>query len=377
MPMATALTSQGCMAGSRTRLRFFPLARGQAIIAIPPLHYPDCYCREALMTIGQFVRSCVLTVALTALGAVGVAAQNSADGSYPSRPIRVIVPYPPGGPTDIMGRLIAQVLSDGLGQQAYVDNRPGAGTTLGGKLAATADPDGYTLLVATPATFAIGPTIYPEGGLDPKALFPVAGFATVPYVMIAGPKAPPGSLSDVIAYAKAHPGGLSIGVPNGAPPHMMAAWFKNLTGADILIVPYKGAANDITDLMGGQIDLAIETTSVVLPHLADGSLRALATATAERLPEMPNVPTANEAGAAGFVASSWTGLAAPVGTPQAIVDKLNAAINKGLRSPAMQDKLKTLGAKGIPGTVADFSAFVATEVPKWTTMAKLSEAQSK
>jgi tripartite-type tricarboxylate transporter receptor subunit TctC len=334
------------------------------------------------MTIGQFVRSCVLTVALTAfalttLGAVGVAAQNSADGSYPSRPIRVIVPYPPGGPTDIMGRLIAQVLSDGLGQQAYVDNRPGAGTTLGGKLAATADPDGYTLLVATPATFAIGPTIYPEGGLDPKALFPVAGFATVPYVMIAGPKAPPGGLSDVIAYAKAHPGGLSIGVPNGAPSHMMAAWFKNLTGADILIVPYKGAANDITDLMGGQIDLAIETTSVVLPHLADGSLRALATATAERLPGMPNVPTANEAGAAGFVASSWTGLAAPVGTPQAIVDKLNAAINKGLRSPAMQDKLKTLGAKGIPGTVADFSAFVATEVPKWTTMAKLSEAQSK
>lgn len=333
------------------------------------------------MTIGQFVRSGVLAVVLTAfavmaLGAAGVAAQSSADGTYPNHPIRIIVPYPPGGPTDIMGRLMAQVLSDAFGQQAYVDNRPGAGTTLGGKLAASADPDGYTLLVATPATFAIGPTIYPEAGLDPKTLLPVTGFASVPYVMIAGSKAPPGGLSDVIAYAKAHPGGLTIGVPNGAPPHMMAAWFKSLTGADILIVPYKGAANDITDLMGGQIDLAIETTSVVLPHLADGSLRALATATAGRLPEMPNVPTANEAGAAGFVANSWTGLAAPLGTPEAIVSKLNAAINNGLRSPGIQDKLKTLGAKGMPGTTADFSAFAAAEVPKWTAMAKLSEAQS-
>src|ERR1700733_12400756 len=263
------------------------------------------------MTIGSLIRhrrlvfTNVLAFVIAALSYATLCsfafAQNAAETAFPDRPIRLIVPYTPGGPSDVMGRLMAQSLSATFGQQTYVDNRPGAGSTLGGKLAASADPDGYTLLVATPATFAIGPTIYPEGGLDPKALFPVAGFATVPYVMIAGPKAPPGSLSDVIAYAKAHPGGLSIGVPNGAPPHMMAAWFKNLTGADILIVPYKGAANDITDLMGGQIDLAIGTASVVLPHLADGSLRALATATAERLPEIPNVPTANESGAAGFV----------------------------------------------------------------------------
>jgi tripartite-type tricarboxylate transporter receptor subunit TctC len=208
-------------------------------------------------------------------------------------------------------------------------------------------------------------------------LVPVAAFATVPYVMIAGPNAPPGTLSDVIAYAKTYPGKLTIGVPNGAPPHMLAAWFKSLTGADILIVPYKGAANDMTDLMGGQIDLAIETTSVVLPHIADGSLRALATATEARLPETPNVPTIIESGVSGFLASAWTGLAAPSDTSSGIVDKLNAAINTGLQSPMMQTKLKTLGAKGIPGKVADFNTFVAAEVPKWTAMAKLSEVQSK
>ena len=334
------------------------------------------------MTIGQSVRHRVLILALSVLalsgpGSGAVVAQSSTDATYPDRQIRIIVPYPPGGPTDIMGRLMSEVLSEAFGQQTYVDNRPGAGTTLGGKMAASADPDGYTLLVATAATFAIGPTVYPDSGLDPKVFVPVAAFTTVPYVMIAGQKAPPGNMRDMIAYAKAHPGKLTIGVPNGAPPHMLAAWFKSLTATDILIVPYKGAANEMTDLMGGQIDLAIETTSVVLPHLADGSLRALATATPERLPETPNVPTMIESGVPGFLASAWTGLAAPPGTSEAVVDKLNAAIDTGLRSPGIQAKLKTLGAKDIPGTVADFTAFVAAEVPKWTAMAKLSEAQSK
>jgi tripartite-type tricarboxylate transporter receptor subunit TctC len=329
------------------------------------------------MTVDRLLRCWILAVAILALRPADLKAQNSSNAAYPSHSIRIIVPYPPGGPTDIMARLMSQTLSEVLGQQAYVDNRPGAGTTLGGKIAATADPDGYTLLAATAATFAIGPTLYPEAGLDPRMLMPVAAFATVPYVMIAGPSAPPGTLSDVVAYAKSHPGKLTVGVPNGAPPHMLAAWFKNLTGADILIVPYKGAANDMTDLMGGQIDLAIETTSVVLPHLADGSLRALATATKDRLPETPNVPTVIESGVPGFLASAWTGLAAPSGTSEAIVGKLNAAINAGLQSPAIQTKLKTLGAKGIPGTVADFNTFVTTEVPKWTAMAKLPEVQSK
>jgi len=327
-----------------------------------------------------FIRRSILIIVAfltTAVAASRVPAAFAQSVAYPDRPIRIIVPYTPGGPTDVMGRLMSQILSQAFGQQVYVENRPGAGSTLGGKIAASADPDGYTLIVATAATFAIGPILYPDAGLNPKVFVPVGAFGLVPFLMIAGPKAPPGSMTDIIAYAKAHPGRLAIGVPNGAPPHMLAAWFKRLTGTDILIVTYNGAAGDMTDLMGGQIDLAIETSSIVLPHLADGSLRALATASAERLPETPNVPTMIESGVPDFVASSWTGLAAPPGTPKAIVDKLNAAINAGLRSPEIQAKLKALGAKGNPGTVDDFTAFMAAEVPKWTEMAKLSGAQGK
>ncbi len=334
------------------------------------------------MTTGSLVRRRLLPIAhllafaiaaLSCSAAISAAmAQNAPEAAYPSRPIRLIVPYTPGGPSDVMGRLMAQSLSTSFGEQVYVDNRPGAGSTLGGKLAATADPDGYTLLVATAATLAIGPTLYPDAGLDPKVFVPVAAFATVPFVMVAGPKTPGSTVADVVAYAKAHPGKLTIGVPNGAPPHMLAAWFKSLTGTDIVIVTYKGASGDLTDLIGGQIDLAIETTSVVLPHLADGSLRALATATPERLPETPNVPTMIESGVPGFVAVSWTGLAAPPGTPEPVVDKVNAAINAGLGTADLQAKLKVLGAKGKPGTPADFAGYVASEVPKWTAMAKLS-----
>lgn len=340
------------------------------------------------MTIGSLIRrrrlvsTNALAFAIAALSCATLCcasaiAQSAVETAFPDRPIRLIVPYTPGGPSDVMGRLMAQSLSAAFGQQAYVDNRPGAGSTLGGKLAASADPDGYTLLVATAATLAIGPTLYPSTGLDPKVFAPVAMFATVPFVMVGGPKTPPGSITDVIAYAKAHPGRLTIGVPNGAPPHMLAAWFRSLTGTDIVIVPYKGGAGDLADLMGGQIDLAIETTSVVLSHLADHSLHPLATATPERLKETPDIPTLIESGVPGFVATSWTGLAAPPGTPQPVVAKLNAAIDAGLASPDLQARLKALGAQGRPGTPSDFADFIAGEVPKWTAMAKLSGVQGE
>jgi tripartite-type tricarboxylate transporter receptor subunit TctC len=292
--------------------------------------------------------------------------------TYPSRSIRLIVPFPAGGPTDVTGRLISQVLAQAFGQQVFVDNRPGAGSTLGGKDAAAATPDGYTLLLGSAATLAIGPALYPETGFDPKSLVPVAMVSSVPFVMIAGPKSPVGSVADVIAYAKAQPGKLTLGVPNGAPPHMLAVWFKSLTATDILVVPYKGASTEMTDLLGGQIDLGIEPTSVVLPHLRDGTMRALATTTAQRLPELPDVPTLIECGVPGFVASSWTGIVAPPGTPDSIVGKLNAAVNAGLAAPDFQAKLKALGAEGRPGTPADFANFIAGEVPKWIAMVKLS-----
>lgn len=297
---------------------------------------------------------------------------------YPARTIRLIVPYPPGGPADVMGRLIAQCLTANLGQQVIVDNRAGGGSTIGGREVARAEPDGYTLLVGSAATLAIGPTLYSNIGYDPATSFaPVASFSSVPYVMLAGSKNQAKTVKEVIADAKAHPGSLNVGVPNGAPPHMIAAWFRHITATDIVIVPYKGAATVITDLIGGQIDLAFETTSVTLAHVRDGSIRPLGVATAKRLPDLPDVPTMIESGVPDFVAASWIGVMAPAGTPAGIVTKLNAAIEAGLKSPDMQARFKALAAEARPGTPADFAAFIAAEVPKWTAMAKLSNLKAE
>jgi tripartite-type tricarboxylate transporter receptor subunit TctC len=317
-------------------------------------------------------RRSALAMTLAAVAASLGAQTASAQSPYPNRPIRLIVPYPPGGPTDVMARLIAQSLTGTLGQQVYVDNRPGGGATLAGKLAATAEPDGYTLMVGSAAPLAIGPTLYKDAGYDPRAFVPVASIAAVPFVMVVGPKAQFATVRDVVAYAKSHPGKLTFGVPNGAPPHMLAVWFKSLTATDILIVPYKGASNEMTDLIGGQIDLGIEPSSVVLSHLAEGSLRALGTPSPKRLPELPNVPTMIESGIPEFVASSWTGIVAPPGTAKAVVDKVNAAVNTGLASAELQTKLKALGAEGRPGTAEDFAAVIAREIPQWAKLAKLS-----
>jgi tripartite-type tricarboxylate transporter receptor subunit TctC len=292
---------------------------------------------------------------------------------YPSRPIRLIVPFPAGGVLDVMGRLIAQNLSANLGQQVIVDNRPGAGSTLAGREMARAEPDGYTLLLGSAATLAIGPTLFKNIGYDPDTSFtPVAFIASVPYVMVTGPKSQFRSVKDVVTYAKANPGKLNFGVPNGAPPHLIAAWFKDVTKTDIVIVPYKGASGVVTDMMAGQIDLGFEATSVTLSHLHDGGLRALGVATPKRLPELPDTPTMIESGLPDFIATSWAGLLAPAGTPPAIIAKLNAEANAAIKSEAMQARLKQFVADSKPATPQDFAAYIAAERPKWVAMAKLS-----
>jgi tripartite-type tricarboxylate transporter receptor subunit TctC len=270
-------------------------------------------------------------------------AQDRSQDRYPSRPIRLLVPFPAGGPVDVMGRLVAQHLSTTLGQ-VIIENRPGAGATIAGKAAATAEPDGYTLLVGSAATYAIGPTLYPNAGYDPVTAFaPIAFMSSVPYVMIIRPQAAQRTVPELIAYAKANPGKLNFGIPNGAPPHMLAAWFRNATATDIVIVPYRGAAIVLTDMIGGQVDLGFETTSVTFTHVHEGKVRALGVATSARLPELPHVPTMIEGGVPDFIASSWTGIVAPAGTPREIVNKLNAEINAGIssaRSP-IRERRKT------------------------------------
>ena len=185
------------------------------------------------------------------------------------------------------------------------------------------------------------------------------------------------TLPDLVAYAKTNPGKLNIGVPNGAPPHMIAAWFRSVTRTDVVIVPYKGASNVITDLMGGQIDLGFETTSVTFGHVHEGKVTALGVATQARLPALPEVPTMIEGGLPDFIASSWTGIMAPAETPKAIIDRLNAEVNAALTSPELQDRFKKLAAEAKPGTTEDFAAFILREVPKWQAMAKLAGVKAE
>jgi tripartite-type tricarboxylate transporter receptor subunit TctC len=306
------------------------------------------------------------SMALT-LAAGGVAAEDK----YPSKPIRLIVSFPPGGPLDVMARLTAQYLSGSLGQM-IVDNKPGAGGTLAGREAARADADGYTLLFGSSATLAIGPALYGNSGYDPvKSFAPIAMVSSVPYVMIGATSAPYKNVQDLLAYAKAHPSSINFGVPNGAPPHMLAEMFNQQTGANIQIVPYKGASTLITDMMAGRIQVGFETTSVMLSHLHQGDIRGLAVLRDQRIAELPDVPTMVESGVTGVIGSSWSGMLAPAGTPQPILDKLRADVLAALKTPEFSSKLKMMAADVPSMTAAEFGSFIGSEAER---VAKIMKA---
>jgi len=313
-----------------------------------------------------------MATAFAALSASPLPAQN-----YPARPIRLIAPFPAGGPVDVMARLIAQQLSTTVGQ-VVVENRPGAGSTLGAKSVATADPDGYTLLLGSAASLGIGPALYPTAGYDPiRSFVPIALVSNVPYVMVAAMNAPFTTVPSLLAHAKANPGRLNIGVPNGAPPHMLALQFRRLTAADITVVPYKGASTVITDLIGGQIHAGFETTSVMLSHLHERKVRGLAVVTEKRLPQLPELPTMIESGVPDLTGSSWTGILAPAGTPPEIVARLRAAILEGLKSDDMKDKFARLGAEARFWTQEEFARFIADESQRLTALVRLTGAKAE
>jgi tripartite-type tricarboxylate transporter receptor subunit TctC len=311
-------------------------------------------------------RALLGSMALT-LAAGGVAAEDK----YPSKPIRLIVSFPPGGPLDVMARLTAQYLSGSLGQM-IVDNKPGAGGTLAGREAARADADGYTLLFGSSATLAIGPALYGNSGYDPvKSFAPIAMVSSVPYVMIGATSAPYKNVQELLVYAKAHPSSINFGVPNGAPPHMLAEMFNQQTSANIQIVPYKGASTLITDMMAGRIQVGFETTSVMLGHLHQGDIRGLAVLRDKRIAELPDVPTMVESGVTGVVGSSWSGMVAPAGTPQPILDKLRADILAALKTPEFSGKLKMMAADVPSMTAAEFGSFIGSEAER---IAKIMKA---
>ncbi len=313
----------------------------------------------------QALRIVAALVAALLAGAAPGAAQP-----YPSRPIKLIVPFPHGGPVDVMGRLVADRLSQNVGT-VVVDNRPGAGGTIGSRIAATAEPDGYTLLLGTSTTLAASPALYKNIGYDPiRSFTPIAMVSSVPMALVITPALPVKSVGELIAYAKAHPGKLNYGAPTGVLPHLTAEMFKAAAAVDIVHVPYKGAATAITDLLSGQIDLAFEPYSVLLGHIHEGRVRALAVTGATRSAELPDVPTMIESGVAGFTSVSWSGVVAPAGTPAEIVARLNAAVNAGMAAPDTQARLARLGAAPMTGTPADFAALIAAETPKWAAVVR-------
>ena len=313
----------------------------------------------------------LVAAVLFGLSAAGPATAQS----FPDRPIKLIVPFPAGGSVDAMARLVAQQLSAKLGP-VVVENRPGAGATIGAKAVAMADPDGYTLLFGSAGSLCVAPALYSHAGYDPiKSFTPVTTISLLPPVFVVGPDVPTKSIQEFVAYAKANPGKLNYGSALGTPPHLSGALFKARAGIDVTYIPYKGAAQSVSDLLAGQTHFSIDSLTSYYPLIKDGKVRALAVASAQRWPGLPDVPTMIESGYPGLALDAWVGVVAPAGTPAEIVNKLNAAINESLRSAEMDQALRNLSAIPKVGSPQDFAAFLAVEVPKWAEMVKISGAK--
>jgi tripartite-type tricarboxylate transporter receptor subunit TctC len=266
-------------------------------------------------------------------------------------------------------------LSSKLGQAVIVENRPGAGGKIASKLVATAEPDGYTLLFASAGSLAISPSLYKNLGYDPVGGFaPVAMVANHPLAMVVHPSVPVHSIKELIAYAQANPGKLNYASVPGTPPHLMGELFRSLTGVDIVFVPYKGAAPALTDLLGGQTQMTMLSTTVIVPPILAGQLRALDDTSTTSWPEVADVPTMTESGFADFPQGSWTAVVAPAGTPREAVARLNATINEGLRSAALRDSLSKLGAETKIDMPQELGALLAAETSKWAAVIKSSGA---
>ncbi len=318
------------------------------------------------MFIRRIFGMCLATL-ICAVGTIGPVAAET----FPTRPIKLIVPQPPGGPGDIFARLIARQLSATLGQPVIVDNRPGGALMIGTKDVATATPDGYTLLFAPPGPLTVRPAIAQNLGYDPvKSFAPVALVASSPQILVVSATVPVHSVRELVAYARDNPGKVNLGIPGvGTQPHLIGEMFKQRTGVSIVTVPYKGSAA-VTDLVAGRVQMYFGPAQDLLAFFSTGKLRPLAVLSSTRRAELPDVPTMAEAGYDGFDVSLWVGIVAPAGTPASIVARLNAAVNAGLASAEVRAHLAELQADARPGTPEDFADFIAAEARKWTDVAK-------
>jgi tripartite-type tricarboxylate transporter receptor subunit TctC len=307
--------------------------------------------------------------------AASATASSAVAADYPTRPIRMIAPFTPGSPVDVVARLLAQHLSIQLKQSVVVENRPGAGTTIGMKAAALAEPDGYTLLFQS-SSFVVAPAMYKNLDYDPlKSFAPVANIAWGSWVTVVPPSLPVRSPQELIAYAKAHPGTLNFGFGQGTAPQLVGEWFNKTNGLQIASVPYKGGMQAITDMLGGTIHVNIGTSSTLLPLIREGKIRAIAQWGRTREADLPDVPTMIESGFPGLSLGFWVGLWAPANTPTAIVEELNRATNAALGSPEMKASMTRLGIAPSIGSIKDFAAFIADETPRWAEIVKVSGTQ--
>ncbi len=294
-----------------------------------------------------------------------VAAPTARAQSYPARPVRVVVPVAAGGANDVTGRIIAQWLSERLGQQFVIENRPGAGTNVGTEAVIRSPADGYTLLISG-SNAAINPSLFKALNFNfIRDTAPIGSIVRVPQLMQVNPSVPAKTVPEFIAHAKANPGKIAMGSGgNGSPAHVIGEYFKLMTGTDLTHVPYRGAAPAVTDLIGGQIQVAFTEMATSLGHVKAGKLRALAVTTTARTEALPDVPTLSDF-IPGFEASQWVGLVAPKDTPPAIIERLNAEINAALRDSAIKARFADLGGMVLPGSPADFGKLIRDETEKW------------
>jgi tripartite-type tricarboxylate transporter receptor subunit TctC len=312
-----------------------------------------------------------MAIAALIIGAVALASVARAQ-PYPNRPVTMIVPFPPGGVADLPARLVAQRLSVTVGQTVVTDNRPGAGGTIGTKAAASAAPDGYTLLFGGTSALAIAPSINKNVGYDVLRSFaPVAMVSSLPFVLVVNPKVPARTIQEFVAYAKDNRGKLNYAsAGHGTPPHLVVELFNSMAGLDMVHVPYRGGVQSVIDVATGEAQMTIDGTTNVLPLVRDGKLRALAVTSGTRLSFLPDVPTAIEAGFERLASDAFGGVVAPAGTPSSIVSKLNGDINAAVKTLEFKARLAEIGAEPITGTPEDFRSLLARELQKWANIAR-------
>jgi tripartite-type tricarboxylate transporter receptor subunit TctC len=315
-------------------------------------------------------------ISLWVFSILSAISQHAAAQKYPDKPVRLVIPYAPGGTSDILARLIAAPLWQVMGQPVIADNRPGAGSNIGAEIVANANPDGYTLLIATPA-FASNPALYGKVNYDPVRSFePITLVAEVPIVLVVHPGLPAKSVTELIALAKAQPGKLNFGSSgHGGIGHLVGELFKSSTGVNMVHVPYKGNGPALVDLMAGVLNLTFSDLAGASPYIKGGRMRSLAITSARRSPSMPDLPTMNEAGVPGFQATSWFAMFATGKTPKPIVNELNANIVKVINMPDVRDRLNGLGFEVVGSSPAELAAYMKVEIAKWSKVVKESGAK--